>query len=729
MRTKRFELVVFLVALGLRLVAVWQYQQGHPNALHPVIDEASYDRWARAIAGGDWLGHEVFFQEPLYPYALGALYALLGPVLLVARVAQCGLWALTAVLCGRIARRAFGEIPGRLAAGLVALYGPGMIFPALLLKENLFLPLFALFALLLLDAQRRRAWFALGVLGALCALLRGNMLVLLPLFALWPLGRERSRAALLRGLAFAGGVLLVLLPVAFRNQQVGGVFALTTAGAGTNLYGGNNSENPWGRASEFSFVRGVPEHEADDWKHEAERRSGRQLDRGEVSRFWMGEAGRSLRAQPLLHLSILWNKLRLSLGRYEVPDNHFLEWDARYVPLARLPWPDFGVVGALGIAGILLVLRSARAGRELALLFLLYLGTIVLTVTSDRARLPLLVPLAPMAAFALLEVWRVARPRAVAALAVGAFFALVPALPPGERAHDLDERDYNLAVQRLSEPGGLGEAHELADSLAQRQPRSARVRLLGAQVELRARGEGGAARPTAEIERELEPLAADERLRARERFHAAALLGELALERHDFERAARFLAQARAFDPGDPRLRLQAATAECGELELAPADLARTQAALHELLELDALALDAELAAAVRCARCGAQFLLGRALLHQDPADAGGQAFVQGALEGLKQPSLDKSLAPPLRARARRLAGTIQLYLGKLESAQNHFRAALALEPGLTEARVGLAETLLLGAEKGESRDKAEIEKLLEGLEAPALRERLSKLP
>ena len=33
---------------------------------------------ARAIAGGDWMGREVFFQEPLYPYALGSLYAVVG---------------------------------------------------------------------------------------------------------------------------------------------------------------------------------------------------------------------------------------------------------------------------------------------------------------------------------------------------------------------------------------------------------------------------------------------------------------------------------------------------------------------------------------------------------------------------------------------------------------------------------------------------------------------------
>jgi 4-amino-4-deoxy-L-arabinose transferase-like glycosyltransferase len=723
MRAKRFELAVFLVALALRLLAVWQYQHGHPNAEHPVIDEASYDRWARAIAGGDWLGREVFFQEPLYPYALGALYSLFGPERIVARVAQCLLWALAAVLCGRIARRCFSEPAGMLAALLVALHGPGMLFPALLLKENLFLPLFAGFTLLLLDAERRREWFALGALGALGALLRGNMLVLLPVLALWPLWRERSRAAGLRALAFAGGVLLVLVPVGLRNLRVGGVFALSTAGAGTNLYGGNNAENPWGRATEFSFVRGVPEHEADDWKHEAERRCGRALDRGEVSRFWMGEAWRSLCSDPLLHARILWNKLRLSLGRYEVPDNHFLEWDARYVALARFPWPDFGLVAALGIAGLCFCRRAGRAGRELAVLFALYLGTIVLTVTSDRARLPLLVPLAPFAGFALLELRRVALPRALLALALGCFFALVPALPAGERDQDLDERDFNLAIQRLAEPGGLAEARALADALAARQPRSARVLLLRAEVELRGSG------PREQVERALEPLASDARHKPRERFQAQAMLAQLALERHDFVRAAELAARAREFDPEDPRLRLVAATAECVALEQGAADPTRAQAALHELLALDALELDPGLAAEVRCARCGAQFLLAREMLRAGGADEGARVLIKGALEGLKDPGLDKTLPNPLRARARQLAGTIQLSLGRLENAENHFRAALALVPGLQEARLGLAETLIAECEKGAAKDRLEIGALLEGLEAAALRVRLAKLP
>src|SRR5262249_1704281 len=158
----------------------------------------------------------------------------------------------------------------------------------------------------------------------------------------------------------------------------------------------------------------IPEHEAGDWRREAERRAGRALSAAEVSSYWRDETLRSLREHPHEHLAILWNKLRLSLGRYEVPDDHCLTWDARYVGLARGPWPGFGIVGTLGVAGLVLLAISRPRGRdpggalELALLFLAYLGTVVLTVTSDRARLPLVPLLLPFAAWTVVAAGRAA---------------------------------------------------------------------------------------------------------------------------------------------------------------------------------------------------------------------------------------------------------------------------------------------------------------------------------
>jgi len=568
--------VLLLVALVLRLSAVHDYGFQHPHAESPVIDEASYDAWALEIAAGEWVGDEVFFQEPLYPYALATVYAVTDGSRAAARHAQVLLGVLTVFLVLLLARRAFGSCAGWIAGTLLAVHPVAVLLPCLLLKPNLFLPIFAALCLLLAgDTENRRArWLAIGVLGGLGALLRGNLLILLPVLALWPFLRARSLCNWRPAASFALGAVLVLAPVAARNQLVGGVFALTTSGAGTNLYGGNALENPYGVATEFPWVRGVPEHEATDWRLEAERRSGMQLDAGETSRFWTRELFSSLRAEPLAHASILWNKLRLSLGAYEVPDNHDLEWDARYLRVLRAPLPGWGMAGSLGLAGLLawVVLRRSRSaverrsGTDLALLFLAYLGTIVLTVTSMRARVPLLVPLLPfaglfgercLAAFGSRS--RVRGAGLAAALGVAALCVHWPVFGAEVRARDLAERDHNLAVAWLAE-GRVRDAAQLADVLARDHPRSARLRTLDASARAEVvfgELESGAPRDEAHAERLNDCLRAlrsvydDGDVSPRERARAAGMAGRIQEGLGQTARAERHVRRAREFQTAD----------------------------------------------------------------------------------------------------------------------------------------------------------------------------------
>ena len=100
--------LVLLLAAGLRGWAAYEYSQEHPLSDAPTIDEASYDAWAVDIASGDWIGEEVFFQEPLYPYFLGGLYASVGRDLFVVRLIQAALGVLTCWLVSQLGRRLAG---------------------------------------------------------------------------------------------------------------------------------------------------------------------------------------------------------------------------------------------------------------------------------------------------------------------------------------------------------------------------------------------------------------------------------------------------------------------------------------------------------------------------------------------------------------------------------------------------------------------------------------------
>lgn len=583
-------LVVLLVALGfaLRAWTVVQYERAHPQAAAPVIDERSYDRWAREIAAGEWVGREVFFQEPLYPYWLACVYRASDGSRSAARHAQAALGALTVLLVYLLGRRLAGVRAGAVAGLLLALYPPHWHLAALLLKENLYLPCSAALVWLGTSRSPRAAtWLGIGLLAGVGALLRGNMLLLLPLVVLWPLALARGerKRSLGRAALVAAGAVLVLLPVAARNWHVGRVFALTTSGAGTNFYGGNNPYNRYGVATEFPWIRGIPEFEAGDWKNEAERRAGRALTPTEVSSHWLGEAWASMRADPKLHARILWNKLRLTLGPYEVPDNHCLAWDARYVPLLAAPLPGFALLGWLGLCGALLCAWRARArdadaepafevstALALGLFALAYLGTVVLTVTSDRIRLglvPLLAPFAGFAGVALVAFARRPWPW-LACAAVAASFAWTHSMPKTEREDDLLERDYNQASYWVADPAQRAAARALAESLDAARPNSSRVLILLAELDWHAgREQLDAPGARSDPQRSAAALAvyqaAFDRLKlvldrstvsARERFRAQRLTGLIQLDLRKYEAAERRFREALAFDPADADLRV-----------------------------------------------------------------------------------------------------------------------------------------------------------------------------
>ncbi len=311
-----------IIALTVRLVYIWQIRQ---SPFFDVLmgDARRYDAWAMEIASGDWIGQDVFYQAPLYPYFLGSLYAIAGHSLLMVRVCQAVIGTTACVLLALAARRLYSERAGLIAGLGLALYAPAIFSDGLLQKTvlDLFFVCLVLWIIsgLVDEPAKRSRWFWLGMsLGGL-ALTRENALAIVGAILLLPPGRSQSAHPhrLLHAGVLVLGLAVVLLPVAARNRIVGGEWHLTTSQFGPNLYIGNNphADGTYGALREG---RGSPEYERQDATEIAEAAAGRRLTPGEVSSFWVRQTMEFVRSQPGAWLTLMGTESRPSLESHRV---------------------------------------------------------------------------------------------------------------------------------------------------------------------------------------------------------------------------------------------------------------------------------------------------------------------------------------------------------------------------------------------------------------------------
>lgn len=406
------------MALALRLIYLAELSRS-PLGTYLLGDGIGYDAWARRIADGDWMGSEVFYQAPLYPYLLGVLYSVAGASLTLVRIAQALAGAASCVLVAFAGFRFFGRREGWTAGALLAFYPPAIFFDGEIQKASFDL-LFASSLLFLLarlrDKPARGVALAAGVIAGLFALNRENALLLLPLVAAWIIfateaGRKRGRSL---AILFVAGALCALLPVALRNRAVGGEALLTTSQLGTNFYIGNH-EGADGRYQPLRPGRGSARYEREDATELAETAMGRRLSPAEVSDYWLGRALEFVRDEPAQWMRLMGRKVFLLWNRREIVDTTSIEAAADFSVLLRVlsGLHHFGVLATLAAAGIWLT-RHRR--RDLVVLDLLLAGwsaAVVAFYVLGRYRYPMVPVLALFAGAGLAGLLAASRTRDV----------------------------------------------------------------------------------------------------------------------------------------------------------------------------------------------------------------------------------------------------------------------------------------------------------------------------
>jgi len=535
---RRAALALVLGAAAALRLAHWAAVRDQPFFARLAMDSQEYDRWARALAAGDWLGSEPFFQAPLYPYLVALVYRLTGVSTDAVYLLQIAVAVAALAALARAADRMLGAPHGLVAAALGALYGPFVFHDVQLLKESFAVSAACLLLAVLAAARaggRARTWLGAGAVLGLLALLRENALLLAPLLALLALRRGERRASLARVALFAAGVLLPLAPVAARNAALGGGFLPTTWQGGVNFWIGNHAGAD-GTYRPVSPGKQVPALERAEPRRIAEAEAGRPLSGAEVSRFWRDRALAWAAREPAAFARLQLAKARLYLSWYEWPDAVDYYWTKTISPALALPLAEFGAVSLLALAGLVLARRRAR---ELAPVWLFEFGWAASTIVFflfARYRLPAVPGLLVLAAVPFVALARAARAKRHAVALAGAL-AIILAWAAPHRAGFRPRTglvEFNLG--RLAQ-----EAGDLA--AAERH-----------------------------YERALDAAPGD--------FLAAMNLGTLAARRGDLGRGLALLERAAAIEPGsdDARANLGAAHLAAGDLAAARRELERALA-------------------------------------------------------------------------------------------------------------------------------------------------------
>ncbi len=405
---------VFLVALALRIIYLVMISKS-PLFDSPILDAEAHDRWARAIAEGEPFFTGAYFKAPLYPWLLGVIYKLTGGDYMAPRVVQIIMGSLGCGFVFLLGRETFNRAVGAIAGFSASLYWLMIYYDAELLLEplSIFLALVSLW--LIFRAAARKSvglWALAGLFMGLSAITRPNVLVYMPLIALWILwiDRESFGRAFVRAAVWSVACLIPILPVTIRNYVVGDDFVLIASQGGPNFYIGNNPGSDGYTASlpgsRSTWIDGIA-----DWTSTAEQELGRKLKPSEVDQFFYDKGWAFIRSNPRAAFDLNFAKLQLFFYEWEIPN------DSDPTSIAKIHAPFLlslpirtGHILAIALVGFFLaLLGDGKRLLPLTAFVAIYTATVVAFFVCARFRVPVMPFALVLAAVVPVRLWRAVR--------------------------------------------------------------------------------------------------------------------------------------------------------------------------------------------------------------------------------------------------------------------------------------------------------------------------------
>jgi len=384
-------LAVFLLALAIK-VAFLIAASDNPFVVGLTNDESYHVEEAAAIVRDGVVRDDAFYFAPLYPYVLAGLFSLVGVQLFIILAIQVVLGALNVVLMLLLAEQVLANTRAAwIVAALTLLFGPLYMYEWLVLKSSLAVATTSLALLLLFRALHKRdtwTWYASGAVFGILALLRGNVLVLLPFVFLGLIFEQRrSRCAPGSLAVWLAGVACGILPATVHNAVAASDFVPTTYQGGTNFYIGNH-RGASGTYEALRPGRGHPAQEKYDAVTLAEATSGRPLWPSEVSSFWFRRALNEIVESPAEWSRLILRKARMFHANAEIMDVVDYRVMRELEPHLWLTSVSFGLIVGLAVPGLFLARRLPDT-RLLAIVLVGSATSVILFFVFGRYRLPI----------------------------------------------------------------------------------------------------------------------------------------------------------------------------------------------------------------------------------------------------------------------------------------------------------------------------------------------------
>jgi len=470
-RNTTWLMLAFVLLLGFALRAGYCFQIKASPFFEPGagVDQYLYDTWAQRIAGGDWVGHEVFWAAPGYPYFLGIIYSLFGRDLLWVRLIQAFLGTCSCFLIFLIARQRLGALPGLIAAFFAATYQMFIFHDGMLVGSTLsvFLNSLGLYVLATALEKRQRGRFILSglILGA--AVLTGASTILFVLIvAVWLAWRRQVSFSLI----LLATVLLTILPVTVRNYVVADDLVPIAAHGGINFYIGNNPSAS-GVYEPPKLMLSSSIGLIQDSQTFAKKETGRALKPSEVSRYWFQKGLSFIKNDPWRYSTLTIRKAGLFMNATELTDILNVDITRQYCPVLRLPLVRFGWLFPLAMIGIFASWPLLKGNRLLFFFLVAQLISCCLYFVNARYRLPSVIAFSVFAGYAVF--WFIENiserrfPRVIMAVLAGSAISVITYLPLHRQDNVVDIYNLALAHQRK---GGFKEAERLLQECVRLSP-------------------------------------------------------------------------------------------------------------------------------------------------------------------------------------------------------------------------------------------------------------------